>query len=224
VTIDEAQRRKTLARWHRRLALAVGLWLVLLALSGILINHAHDWGLDRRPLPGPLLALLYGIETASTDHCELAEAIGPRCYEVFARFDLPAGALLVSATELFLLDEQGLVIETLGASHLGLSVVESSLRQGDVLFFSDGQSIVRTDLHLLNFEMVGAETARALSGSAWLQNSAGASRITWERLLLDVHAARFLGPVARWFNDLMAVLILVLAGSGAWLYRAKRSR
>jgi uncharacterized iron-regulated membrane protein len=41
-------------------------------------------------------------------------------------------------------------------------------------------------------------------------------------LLLDIHAARFLGPAARVFNDLMAALILILAISGLWLYSAKR--
>jgi hypothetical protein len=46
--------------------------------------------------------------------------------------------------------------------------------------------------------------------------------VSWERFLLDLHAARFLGPLAVWFNDLAAVLILVLAMSGAWLGRLKR--
>ena len=54
MTIDEAKRLKTLTRWHRRLAVFVGLWLVVLAVTGTLINHAHDWGLDRVALPGSL--------------------------------------------------------------------------------------------------------------------------------------------------------------------------
>jgi uncharacterized iron-regulated membrane protein len=38
-----------------------------------------------------------------------------------------------------------------------------------------------------------------------------------------MHAARFLGPLAKIFTDLVAGLILVMAVSGIWLYRLKRN-
>lgn len=224
MTFDEARRRKALARWHRRLALLVGLWLVLLALSGILINHAHDWGLDRSALPRSILSLAYGIETDAPDYCLAAEAIGPACADVFGHLGLPTGQLLLAATQAFVLDSQGQVIETLAAGHLGLSGLEGGLRQGDQLYLSDGPRIVRTDPDLLDFEVLDPAAAEALRGAPWQRRDPSADSVTWERLLLDLHAARFLGPAARWFNDLMAGLILVLAASGAWLYRAKRRR
>jgi hypothetical protein len=223
MTIDEARRRKTLARWHRRLALLVGLWLALLALTGFLINHAHDWGLDRTPLPASLLSRVYGIEQDAPDHCAGAEAIGPACTEVFARLVLPAGELLLSATQVFLLDSQGRVIETLAAAHLGLNGVESGLRHSDDIYLSDGQKTVRAEPDLLDFEVLDATAAAALDGAPWQRRDAAVDAVTWERLLLDLHAARFLGSSASWFNDLMAALILVLIFSGAWLYRAKRN-
>mgnify|MGYP001827844268 CR=1 FL=1 len=224
MTIDEARRRKTLARWHRRLALLVGLWLALLALSGVLINHAHDWGLDRDPLPRALLGLVYGIEADAIDYCDLAESIGPACSEVFARLELPAGQLLLGATQLVLVDVQGRVIETLPAGQLGLTGVERGLRLGDTVYLSDGPTTVRTDSDLLDLENLDAVEAEALADAPWQRRGNPADTVTWERLLLDLHAARFLGPAARWFNDLMAGLILVLVVSGAWLYRAKRRR
>ena len=46
--------------------------------------------------------------------------------------------------------------------------------------------------------------------------------ISWERLLLDLHAARFLGPLARVFNDVAAAVILLLVVSGFWLYFVRR--
>jgi len=224
VTFDEARRRKTLARWHRRLALLVGLWLALLALSGMMINHAHDWGLDRGELPRPVLSLVYGIERGTPDYCSVTEAIGPACVDVFARVALPTGELLLAATQVFVLDTQGHVIETLAAGHLGLSGLQSGLSQGDELYLSDGSKTIRTDPDLLDVEVLDPATAEALKGAPWQHHDASTDSLTWERLLLDLHAARFLGPAARWFNDLMAGLILVLAASGGWLYRAKRRR
>jgi len=224
MTRDEAQRFRALAHWHRRMALLVGLWLALLALSGVLINHAHDWGLDRKPLPRFLLGSVYGIENDGPDYCAQAAAIGPACAEVFGRLDLPAGALLLGATGLFLLDGQGQVIETLAAAHLGLTGIEAGLRQGDALYLDDGDRIVRTDFELLDFAALDTAAAAALDSAPWQRRGAPTDTVSWERLLLDLHAARFLGPAARWFNDLVAALILLLAGSGAWLYRSRRRR
>ncbi|MBE9548779.1 MAG: PepSY domain-containing protein [Proteobacteria bacterium] len=120
MTLDKARRKQLLARWHRRIGISVAAWLILLAISGLLINHAHDWGLDQSSIPGLLQELLY------------------------------------------------------------------PLTMGD------------------EFEE--------------------AALISWERLMLDLHAARFLGPLALWFSDLMAGLLLLLSISGIWIWwrQAKR--
>ena len=222
MTLDEAKRRKSLARWHRRLALLVGLWLAVLALSGILINHAHDWGLDRAPLPSALQSGVYGIESEHADYCERATELGPDCHEVFTALALPAGELLLGATRLFLLDGPGQVIESLAAANFGLTGVRAGVRHGDAVYLRDERRIVRTDADLLDWEVLDDGAAAALGAAPWQVR--GADAITWERLFLDLHAARFLGPAARWANDLLAGLILVLVISGAWLYRAKRGR
>jgi hypothetical protein len=62
MTIDGFKRLQFLARWHRRIALLVCIWLVALAATGLLINHANDWGLDRSPLSASLQKLVYGFE------------------------------------------------------------------------------------------------------------------------------------------------------------------
>ena len=129
MTIDQARRLKGLALWHRRVALVVCAWLLVLAGSGLLINHAHDWGLDRSGLAGPLQRVLYGIEPDDEDSCQ--------------------GALTPEAD---------------------------------------------------------------CSGDS----------ISWERFLLDLHAARFFGPLASVITDLMGGLVLLLALSGLWLWWLKR--
>ena len=54
MTIDQARRLQIIARWHRRIALLVMAWLGFLALTGLFINHASGWGLDRARLAAPL--------------------------------------------------------------------------------------------------------------------------------------------------------------------------
>lgn len=223
MTMDEAKRLKTLARWHRRLAVFVGLWLVVLAVTGTLINHAHDWGLDRSPLPGTVQQLVYGVESGE-DLCTIVADLGPDCRDLFGRLTMPAGDLLLGVSRLVLLDGHGRVVESLSAAQFGLSGLEGGLRQGSEVYLRDARQTVRTDPDLLDWEVVGADAAVALAGGDWQERGTAAASITWERLLLDLHAARFMGPAAKYFNDLLAALILVLAFSGGWLYRSKRRR
>ena len=219
MTMDEAKRLKTLTRWHRRLAVFVGLWMVMLAISGTLINHAHDWGLDRRALPATLQQLVSG-----EDLCSVVADLGPDCRDLFGRLALPAGDLLLGFSRLVLVDGQGRIVESLSAAQFGLNGLEGGLRQGSQVYLRDARQTVRTDPDLLDWEVVGADSAAALAGGDWQEREATAASISWERLLLDLHAARFMGPAAKYFNDLLAALILVLALSGGWLYRSKRRR
>lgn len=223
MTIDQARNRKALARWHRRVAVFVGLWLAVLAVSGILINHAHDWRLDSKPLNPLLQRWVYGIEATGEDFCDAVPSIGMECTGIFARLPLPAGALLLAEHSLFLLDDSGQMVEKLIAGQLGLAALHAGLIEGPRIYLRDEHKVVRTDADLMSREILDQRDAEALRGLDWQVRIETADAITWERLLLDLHAARFLGPLAKLFNDLLAGLILLLAVSGAWLFRLKRN-
>jgi hypothetical protein len=221
VTIDQARRLQAVSRWHRRIALVVVAWLVFLALTGLAVNHANGWGLDRARLAAPLQRLIYGIEPEVSSYCESFPQAGEECARVFASLELPFGRLLVADSSLLLLDGEGSLVERLPAAMTGLTTIDAALVNGDAVFLRGGDRVVRAGSDLVEFEPVANEVAIP-AGSAWQARPESATGVSWERFLLDLHAARFLGPLATWFNDLMAVLILLLAASGAWLHRLKR--
>lgn len=223
MTIDKARRKQIVALWHRRLAVFVSLWLVLLAASGVLINHAHELGLDRSPLPAFMQGTIYGIDSGSENFCDTVADIGPDCSGVFARMALPVGAVLLDEDSLFIIDEQGQLLEKLGIGHFGLGSLKAGLYLEPQIYLRDTQRTVRTDADFLDWEVLGTEAATTMTGSDWQVRDDQADAVSWERLMLDLHAARFLGPLAKWFNDLMAALILFLAISGIRLYRLKRN-
>lgn len=224
MTIDQAKRRKALARWHRRLAIFISIWLVLLAGTGLLINHANDWGLDRKPLAGPLQQWAYGIENKGNDLCEPLTREGIACDQLFARLQLPVGVLLLGVRDLFLLDDSGQLVEKLSVRQFGLASLQAALNEGSQIYLRGAGKIVQTTPDLLDSRTLDSDTAASLEGRDWQVAGAATDSVTWERFLLDLHAARFLGPLAVIFNDLMAVLILVLAVSGLWLYLAMVNR
>lgn len=224
MTLGQARRRKWIARWHRRIALVICLWLVVLAVSGVVINHANDWGLDSRPLPAALQSWFYGIEPATAQQvdCVSPDLAPVDCRAVFASLAVQGGRLLVSAQRLYLLDEDGALVEAVSAATLGLGQLQSVRAENDRVWLSDGRQIVASDSGLLEPGELTPQQARALPDTGWQRAAEGAEAISWERFVLDLHAARFLGPLAKGFNDLAAILILLLAISGVWLYFKKR--
>ena len=222
MTINEARRLQAVARWHRRIAMAVMAWLVFLALTGLAVNHANGWGLDRARLAAPLQRLVYGIELDIPSYCELFPQVGEECSRVFASLELPFGRMLVADSSLLLMDGEGSLVERLPAVMTGLATIDAVFADGDAVFLRGGGRVVRADSELVEFEQVVDDGGFAVE-PAWQERPKSAAGVTWERFVLDLHAARFLGPLATWFNDLMAVLILLLAASGAWLHRLKRN-
>lgn len=222
MTIDQARRLQFITRWHRRLAIFVMAWLVLLAVSGILVNHAHDWGLDRKALAPPLQRWLYGIEGSAETYCKIFPETGAECSEIFARLPLQSSSLLLSEHSLYLLDESGGLLEKMPVASAGLVRLEAGLSQGKFVYLQGPGKTVRTDPDLLDFQTLSELESGALAGTDWKKRQQQVAAISWERFLLDLHAARFLGPLAKSFNDLAAGLILLLAASGAWLYRLRR--
>ena len=223
MTLGQARRRKWIARWHRRIALVICLWLVVLAISGVVINHANDWGLDKRPLPAALQSWFYGIEVIATQpvDCASPDLADADCREVFAALVVQGGRLLVSAQKLYLLDEDGALVEAVSAAALGLKALKAVRAEADQFWFSDDRQTVASDIALLEPQKLTGPQARALPDSGWQRAGENVEAISWERLVLDLHAARFLGPLAKVFNDLAALLFLLLAISGVWLYFRK---
>ena len=222
MTLDRARRMQSVARWHRRLALLIMVWLVHLAATGFLVNHAQSWGLDRAPLAESLQWWVYGIEPEREAHCDGVAAAGIDCSRVFSRFALSAGSLLISPNSLWLLDDDGGLLEQLPAAMTGLVKIESGLLDDESIYLAGEGRVVETGPDLLEFETLTPQQVEALPGTGWQSAKSTDVIISWERFLLDLHAARFLGPAAKVFNDLMAFLILALAVSGVALSWLKR--
>jgi uncharacterized iron-regulated membrane protein len=222
MTVNQARRLQTISRWHRRIAVVVMAWLALLAGSGILVNHAHDWGLDSKPLAAPLQHWIYGIEGDGADYCGTFPFAGSECSGIFATLDLPEGQLLLGEHSLFLLDSAGHLLEKISVRQTGLHALEGGLVQGEAVYLRGAATTVLTGPDLFEFRALETYETEELAGADWRQSIGGIESLTWERFVLDLHAARFLGPFSKAFNDIMAGLILLLAVSGGWIYRLKK--
>ena len=68
------RRRNTLTIWHRRLGLTAALFVLLLATTGLALNHTDGLRLDERYVGAGWLLRWYGIEEAMIDMIESSRA------------------------------------------------------------------------------------------------------------------------------------------------------
>lgn len=229
-----------LLRWHRRLGVVSALFVLLLAVTGLMLNHSHELGLDRAPLENATLRHFYGIAPAPAavaaglvqplpagelraegGQLRLAgRTLGP-CPQLVGVVEQPQQVLVVCSNRLWLLAPSGEVIDQADSVRgvpEGLSAVAQG--QGQVLLRRGGESL-SVDLGDLS-----VRPAAPVPGMAWSDAppEAGAAELDWEEVVLDLHSGRLFGKWGVLLMDGMAVLFLVLAASGLVMALRRRHR
>lgn len=228
--------RLILLRWHRRLGIVSALFVLLLAVTGLLLNHSHELGLDRAPLENPALRKLYGVEAAAAPEGlvqslpagQLA-AVGGRlrlgasdigdCPQLVGVVEQQGQVLAVCSNRLWLLTPDGQVIDQAdgvrgvpeGLTAVGQGEGQVLLRRGD-----ESLSVDLSDLSL--------EPAQPAPGVTWMEargRVADAADLDWEQVLLDLHSGRLFGRFGVLLMDVMALLFMALAVSGLIMWRRR---
>ena len=238
---------RQLGVWHRRLGLAAVAILILLAVSGVLLNHSHGLGLDRRYVQWGWLLDWYGIHAPAEPRgvalgAHWLSELDGRIYfdgrELSSARGRLNGAVVVGYTfvaavgdNIWLLTPDGIIVEQLGTAQ----GVPGGLRalgvdHGGRLVAQAAQGLYTTDSELLRWRPIGPRTviwARTTEVppalSVELIRQYRGRGLSVERFLADLHGGRLLGDIGVWLVDLTAIACLGLALSGLWLW-ARRAR
>jgi hypothetical protein len=236
---------RTLRRWHARIGFAALIFFVLIAVTGVALNHGTALGLDSRQVHSKWLARWYGVRQEQ-----------PRqAYRT-------ASHLLVAANGRWLLDGSAVgekMPHPLGLVEIGDLIVvggESSLHiyRADRALVDriDGYALPRVPLKAIGAgegELVVQTAAGPFSSADVLSWRPGAPKVVaWstptplaaadreayaqrlapgislQRVLLDLHSGRFLGSLGPVLFDLAAIILGLLALSGAWMFLTPRLR
>jgi uncharacterized iron-regulated membrane protein len=238
---------RSLYIWHRYFGLATALFVVVLSVTGLALNHTESLQLDARHVQSDTLLDWYGIKAPDTivsyhAGTHAISQLGNQLYldlqPVPAAEGRLAGAvefadLIVAGLEegLLLFTAGGELIEQLGtAAGVPAGIQAVGTTATGKLVIKTAQGNYQTNE---NFIAWAAATA---SDVAWAvaappeEGLARALRDTWrgsglslERVLLDVHSGRILGEGGVWLVDAAALLFLLLAGSGLWLWGRRRA-
>jgi hypothetical protein len=235
-------------RWHRRLGLVAAVFALLLAVTGIALNHTPELGLDRSFVDWPWLNRAYGDLSSDPPAFQLGEHWLSRSADGRVYLDtrevapcngdlvgaLAAEGLVYAACarELLLITAAGELVESItDSTGLPSPLTGIGLAGGEVAVQAAGNWWL-ADLELADFSArapAGEVISQAASGHLPTQVREGipapAAWLSWERLLLDVHSGRVLGRLGVLWVDLVGVLVCSLAGSGIamwWLHRRRR--
>ena len=234
--------------WHRRIGIVAALLVLVLSLTGLALNHTDRLGLDERYVTWEWLLDRYGIEAPAEAVSYVADntritLMGDRLYAdrqiqpvlfsalqgvVFADGFLAAAAgdaILLVTPDGQLVDRLGAEsgvpagIETIGVSDAGRILVGTAASVYgagmDALVWSPEPEPPGE----IRWAVADAADASLLND---LRQDFRGRIVPVERVLLDLHSGRIAGWVGTLLMDAAAVLLLVLALTGSWLWFVRR--
>ena len=243
-------RRPWFRRYHRWLGGIAAFFVLLLAVSGIALNHGHSWKLDRNYVTSNWLLSLYGIEAPPPSDSYSADGkratlIGETLFFENARLvdAFPVLNGMVSASGLLVLAADSSVTLATPDGELVDRIDLEGVLPGPIqrLGVRDELAIVQSDgaYFIADSDLTGFEPAPDDPGTGidWadatpapdalvtdIQRRYLEGTLTWERLILDLHSGRIAGSFGVWFMDFIAISLVVLSVTGLFQWRRRNSR
>jgi hypothetical protein len=243
--------RPWLWRWHRRAGLFSAFVLILLTISGVMLNHTSEIGLNKKFVGQSWLLSFYGIPEpelvsfglptltiTGDDKGQLYRDSEPlqACRGTLVGVALyRTGFIAACEQELLFFDVDGSLTEKVSAVYGLPTPVEHLGQCGTQLCIRTPKRLFELDVEQLSFvPLVGAKpqwsesVTLAAPVRQAIVNSSRGQGLHWEQVLLDLHSGRLFGTPGVWVVDIAALLLFFLAMSGFVLWyqhmAVKRSR
>ena len=224
-------------------------FVLFLSITGIVLNHSTDFGLDRRYVAWSWLLDAYGLamptpEASFEDSGHRATLIGERLYfdgvDIGQRTSALSGIAVVEPLVLItardrahLLTTDGDLVETLDLASVLPGPIERAGRADRRVIIESAGALFISNLEISGFnaldqgafaEIVWPAGSVPDAGDLLALETAWRGRgLTVERVLLDLHSGRLFALPGRVILDIVGVGMIALSVSGFVLWR-RRSR
>ena len=185
------------------------LFVVLLSISGLALHHSLSLGLNARFTNSDLLLNWYDIEVP----------------DITLSYTVDEHSISLIADALYFDD-----IRIPGMFSTLQGLVGTSFGYLGTVYVSTREAALQVNLNTLQWVNAEASirsfnTLAKLDGdkTAAIQKDYGDSLLSWERLILDIHSGRVLGGMGVFLVDLMAILFVLMAMTGVWIWSRRRS-
>jgi len=234
--------------WHRYMGVSAAVFVLIVAVTGLLLNHTEDFQFDSDHIKSDWVLDWYGIRAPDSMQSFLAgdrhlTLMGEHLYlnrrEIEGSYRQLLGAVLFNDTfivamshTILLLTPRGEIIEQLQDK----DGVPAGIEQ--IGIDADGAVIVRTshDYYQPDADFIHWKKAdKDFTPVRWatpslleprlknaLQRHYRGEVLPVERVILDLHSGRFFGRLGPWLFDAAAVLLMLLSLSGGWIWLKRR--
>ena len=233
--------------WHRRVGLLAFALVIILAITGILLNHTERFKLDESYVNSSWLLNWYGIEPEDKPVSYNANGNVISVWQNQLFFSDKAimsldqnmhGAIageqfIVVAldNEIILLSYEGEFIERISTSisfsniqRLGIKYKRPVIETSDSLYYM-------ADEHILDWDVVSNEGINWVKKYTLNENEREKLLIAYrgnglklERVILDLHSGRIFGQYGVFIMDAAAIALLWLSLSGMWVWNSRRRK
>lgn len=230
--------RRWLRVWHRRLGLLTAVFVLLLAVTGMLLSHADDLNLADIRLGGPVIDAWYD-RGPKTEPVGFPTSLGWLIWQdgrlyldgraMSAHLPRPRGALaaggllaVAAEQEVLILTETGALVERMNGASLPGPIQQLGkspnggliIRTAAGLFAAERDFLswsARTDTEVAWVEPASSIPAQAMSA---VRDARSGDGVSLQRLLLDLHTGRIVGAWGAYVMDAVALLFIILAVTG----------
>lgn len=238
--------RRQLLTLHRWTGLFSAILVLILCITGIALEHTSEWQLDQRYVKSAQLVKLYGIQVNESIHFKTNEhTISQNEHALFldGQHIGSIPSLLCGATRtqttiaichqngILLFDQTGKALESLTPNLnlpepiLGFSTSQPLILLGETKYWQmDAQWLSWTEVTPTTEPVPQSPSTASVNINQSIEEYALGNILTWERIMLDLHAGRFMGRVGPYLMDLTALALIYLACSGLWSWWQKGRR
>lgn len=247
MTRPQRPKFKSLYLWHRYTGLICAILVLVLAVTGLLLQHGKRLALNETYVASQVLLAHYGIApnpvTSYNTQAHWLSHAGTRFYldgkplpgeynNILGAAETAFGYAVVSEQRLVLFDKNGQLIEVLAANTIlpepalgiGSSPTASIVMRGGKTYWVPDNDFLAWKAYQgphpvwVNPEQPPQELLTAIQAYDVSQT------ISMERLLLDLHSGRLLGKYGVIVMDLAAIGLLLLSCSGIWVWLQRRKK
>lgn len=233
---------RSMYQWHRYVGISIAIFVIVVAITGIMLNHTGQLALDKKYVQSNWLLEHYGITApqhiknypvkthwVSQWHEQLylnTQHIGKTDKNILGAVLYQGMIIIAQDDSLFLYTPEGELIERISGSEGVPSGIEAiGITDNNKLAVNAANGIFTTSNELLFWQKTPS-VITLWSGSADLPADLyqkililyRGTGLNLERVILDLHSGRLLGNWGIYFTDFIALMMIFLASSGFWLW------
>lgn len=234
--------------WHRYMGVSAALFTLIIAFTGILLNHTDDFKFNDSHVQSEWILDWYGIEapeqllsfpvgdrnvTLMGDDLYLdRKEIGDDYADLTGAVQIDDMLVVSVNNNILLLTPRGEIIERLKRKDgVPAGIEKIGIDANNKLAVRTLHEIYQPDSDFIRWQRYDGDDSNIHWASpapleprlkSMLRNHFRGEVLPVERVLLDLHSGRFFGKAGPWLFDIAAALLILLSLSGTWIWLKRR--